>query len=102
MKIENFEGGKPNQLRAMAGQKIVSKEGDFTGDKLFKENEKPRFFYDEESYFNFGHPEKKALAAVQTKEDLFDTDRSLMRQQVTDQMRELTHQEKSQMMPDEI
>lgn len=90
MKLQEFNGANPRQIHALAGQKIVSPEGDFTGGQLFKEDEPAGYYYDNESYFNFNHPEKKALAALQTKEDMFDTDRSLMRQQIVDQMRELT------------
>lgn len=102
LKFQEVEGGQPHQLQGLAGQKIVAKEGDFTEGKLFKENEQPGFYYDAESYFNFGHPEKKALAAVQTREDLFDLDRSKMRKHVDDQMRDLTYEEKERMMPDEV
>lgn len=101
LKFQNVEGGQPHQLQGLAGQKIVSAEGDFTGGQLFKDGQ-PGFFYDQESYFNFGHPEKQGLAAMQTKEDLFDTDRSKMRAHITDQMRELTYEEKERMMPDEV
>ena len=54
---------------------------------------KHSFFFDSESYLNFGHPEKKGLAAMQTREDLFDLDHSKMKQSVLDQMKELTEEE---------
>jgi len=41
---------------------------------------------------NFAHPDKIGVAAVQTKEDLFDTDRSKMRTEIEDKMKELTEE----------
>ena len=38
------------------------------------------------------HPDKIGVAAVQTKEDLFDTDRSKMRAEIEDKMKELTEE----------
>jgi len=73
----------------LIGQKIISEEGDFTGGELLKDS-KHSFFYDSESYMNFAHPDKIGVAAVQTKEDLFDIDRSKMRADIEDKMKELT------------
>lgn len=39
---------------------------------------------------------------MQTRDDLFDHDRSKMKQDVHDQMRELTEEEQAKMMPDQI
>lgn len=85
----------------MIGQKIVTPEGDFTGGQLFGDG-KHNFFYDGESYLNFGHPEKKGLAAMQTRDDLFDHDHSKMKQDVHDAMKELTEEEQAKMMPDQV
>ena len=83
MKMKPVDGGEKHHMQSLIGQKIVSPEGDFTGGELLKDG-KHSFFYDAESYLNFGHPEKKGLAAMQTRDDLFDIDHKKMKQDVHD------------------
>ena len=92
MKMKEVEGGEKHHMQSLIGQKIVSPDGDFTGGELLKDD-KHSFFYDAESYLNFGHPEKKGLAAMQTRDDLFDVDHKKMKQDVHDQMKELTEEQ---------
>lgn len=89
MKMKDVKGGEKQHVQSLIGQKIVSQEGDFTGGELLRDNQHS-FFYDSESYLNFGHPEKKGLAAVQTRDDLFDLDNSLKKRDIDDKMKELT------------
>ena len=63
LKMKGVEGGEKHHIQSMIGQKIVSAEGDFSGGELMKDK-KHSFFYDSESYMNFGHPEKTGFAAV--------------------------------------
>ena len=101
MKMKPVEGGEKHHIQSLLGQKIVDTEGDFTGGELLKDP-KHNFFFDSESYLNFGHPEKKGLAAIQTRDDLFDLDHSKMKQDVHDNMKELTDEQREKMLPDQV
>jgi len=84
--MKGVEGGEKHHIQSLIGQKIISEEGDFTGGDLLKDN-KHKFFYDSESFMNFGHPEKAGMAAIQTKDDLFDTDHSKMKADIEEKMK---------------
>lgn len=101
MKMKPIEGGQDHQLQSLIGQKITSMEGDFTDGELLKDK-KHSYFFDSESFLNFAHPEKIGLAAVQTKDDLFDTDHSKMKKDIEDKMKELSKEDLEIMMPDAI
>lgn len=93
LKMKEVQGGEKHHVQSLIGQKITGVEGDFTGGELLKDN-KHSFFYDGESYLNFGHPEKKGVAAMQTYDDLFDADHSKMKQDIEDKMKELTQEQR--------
>jgi len=63
IKFKAFEEGESHQFRVLVGNKIISADGDFTGGKLFA-NGTGGFYYDDNNYFTFGHPNKTTVAAV--------------------------------------